>query len=154
MSLREAWLQGALAIVSGLGLARRSKPSQPLPSEQSPREEGSVATHLSQPSLHAPHRPAAGYPADKAPSMRHPSFWNIKTMTLSQGSGSGESSLTCTGVPQSRGTVLLCPLCQRNGTTFFQSHWPHSLPQSLRSFPSPYSVFPTPSSPFDVMLES
>lgn len=72
-----------------------SKPSQPLPSEQSPREEGSVATHLSRPSLHAPHRPAAGYPADKAPSMLHPSFWNSRTMTLSQGSGRGGGRPAC-----------------------------------------------------------
>lgn len=77
-----------------------SKPSQPLPSEQSPREEGCVATHLSRPSLHAPHRPAAGYPADKAPSMPRPSFWNIRTMTLSQ--GRGVSSLPGSRVSQSQ----------------------------------------------------
>lgn len=129
-----------------------SRPSQSLPSEQSPREEGFVVTHLSRPALCAPPRPAAGYPADKAPSIPHPSFWNIRTMTLSQGRrGVQLARLQSPPVP---GTVPLCPLCQRNGTTFFQPHWPHSLPVSLGFSPSPYSVFPTPSSPSCVMLES
>lgn len=133
-----------------------SNPSQSLPSGQSPREEGSVATHLSLHSLNAPHRPAAGYPADKAPSMLHPSFWNIRTMTLSQGSGrrAGGVQLAMLRSSLVPGTVLLSPLCQRNGTIFLQPQWPHSLPQSLGFSPSPYSVFPTPSSPFCVMLES